>query len=302
MSSGARVCLPALVSWMFSRLRLSRRQFMRLMAVVSVLSLTSLAWVIWLLRVYTPRVQVTRWSVRPPGWNAGTVTVAFVTDTHSGAPWNGLARLREIVEQTNALGADIIVLGGDYVYHGLANRRPTNAELAQVLGELRAPQGVFAVLGNHDYWDDPGTIEQDFAARGIQVLSNRGVTMGSGRWLIAGVSDYIETVPDVTAALQSRPAGAPVLFVSHVPDIFPELPSDVNLTLSGHTHGGQVAIPWVGPVVVPSRYGTRYARGIFEESGRMLVVSAGLGTTGLPIRRGVPAEIVLLEIEDATSG
>jgi predicted MPP superfamily phosphohydrolase len=167
---------------------------------------------------------------------------------------------------------------------------------------LRAPQGVFAVLGNHDYWDDPGTIEQDLAAQGIQVLSNRGVSMGSGRWWIAGVSDYIETVPDVTAALQNRPDGAPVLFVSHVPDIFPELPPEVNVTLSGHTHGGQVALPWVGPVLVPSRYGTRYARGIFEESGRVLVVSAGLGTTGLPVRRGVPAEVVLLEIGDAFRG
>jgi hypothetical protein len=287
---------------MLSRLRLSRRQFVLLLAGVSVLALTSLAWLNWLLRVYTPRVQITRWRVRPPGWNAGLLTVAFVTDTHSGAPWNGLARLREIVEQTNALGADIIVLGGDYVYHGVGNRRPTNAELAQVLGELRAPQGVFAVLGNHDYWDDPGTIEQDFTSQGIQVLSNRGVSMGSGRWWIAGVSDYIETVPDVTAALQNRPDGAPVLFVSHVPDLFRELPPEVNVTLSGHTHGGQVALPWVGPVLVPSRYGTRYARGIFEESGRVLVVSAGLGTTGLPVRRGVPAEVVLLEIEDAIRG
>jgi predicted MPP superfamily phosphohydrolase len=287
---------------MLSRLRLSRRQFVLLLAGISVLALTSLAWLNWLLRVYTPRVQITRWRVRPPGWNAGLLTVAFVTDTHSGAPWNGLARLREIVEQTNALGADIIVLGGDYVYHGVGNRRPTNAELAQVLGELRAPQGVFAVLGNHDYWDDPGTIEQDFTSQGIQVLSNRGVSMGSGRWWIAGVSDYIETVPDVTAALQNRPDGAPVLFVSHVPDLFRELPPEVNVTLSGHTHGGQVALPWVGPVLVPSRYGTRYARGIFEESGRVLVVSAGLGTTGLPVRRGVPAEVVLLEIEDAIRG
>ena len=287
---------------MLSRLRLSRRQFVLLLAGVSVLALTSLAWLNWLLRVYTPRVQITRWRVRPPGWNAGLVTVAFVTDTHSGAPWNGLARLREIVEQTNALGADIIVLGGDYVYHGVGNRRPTNAELAQVLGELRAPQGVFAVLGNHDYWDDSGTIEQDFTAQGIQVLSNRGISMGSGRWWIAGVSDYIETVPDVTAALQNRPEGAPVLFVSHVPDLFRELPPEVNVTLSGHTHGGQVALPWVGPVLVPSRYGTRYARGIFEESGRVLVVSAGLGTTGLPVRRGVPAEVVLLEIGDAVRG
>lgn len=275
---------------------------MLLWAGILVLALTSLGWLMWLLRVYTPRVQITRWRVRPPGWNAGVVTVAFVTDTHSGAPWNGLARLREIVEQTNALGADIIVLGGDYVYHGVDNRRPTNAELAQVLGELRAPQGVFAVLGNHDYWDDAGTIEQDFTAHGIQVLSNRGVSMGSGRWWIAGVSDCIETVPDVTAALQNRPEGAPVLFVSHVPDIFPELPPEVNVTLSGHTHGGQVAIPWVGPVVVPSRYGTRYARGMYEESGRVLVVSAGLGTTGLPVRLGVPAEVVLLEIGDAVRG
>jgi predicted MPP superfamily phosphohydrolase len=302
MGADIGACSPALVSWMLSRLRLSRRQFVLLLAGISVLALTSLAWLNWLLRVYTPRVQITRWRVRPPGWNAGLLTVAFVTDTHSGAPWNGLARLREIVEQTNALGADIIVLGGDYVYHGVGNRRPTNAELAQVLGELRAPQGVFAVLGNHDYWDDPGTIEQDFTSQGIQVLSNRGVSMGSGRWWIAGVSDYIETVPDVTAALQNRPDGAPVLFVSHVPDLFRELPPEVNVTLSGHTHGGQVALPWVGPVLVPSRYGTRYARGIFEESGRMLVVSAGLGTTGLPVRRGVPAEVVLLEIEDAIRG
>jgi predicted MPP superfamily phosphohydrolase len=114
-------------------------------------------------------------------------------------------------------------------------------------------------------------------------------------WL-GGVSDLWEGVHDVARTLRAVPDTVPVLLLTHNPDIFPTVPARVNLTLAGHTHGGQVRIPLYGPPIVPSRYGRRYAAGHVSENGRHLFVTTGTGTSILPVRFLVPPEIVVLEL------
>jgi uncharacterized protein len=118
-----------------------------------------------------------------------------------------------------------------------------------------------------------------------------------GRGLrVAGVADAGKRQPDLEAALAAVPQDAPVLLLSHNPDVFPEVPERVSLTLSGHTHGAQVDVPLVRDRVTPSRYGAHYAGGVFAEGGRVLFVSRGVGTSGLPVRFRAPPEVALLEL------
>jgi predicted MPP superfamily phosphohydrolase len=189
------------------------------------------------------------------------------------------------------------VLLGDYVIHGLVGGTFVEPEItAEVLGGLRAPGGVVAVLGNHDWWYDGFRVRAALEARGIVVLENeshRVVRDGNALWL-AGLADLWTRQPDIHGTLAAIPAGAPVLLLTHSPDVFPEVPARVSVTLAAHTHGGQVRLPPFPAPVVPSRYGSRYAAGHVIEGGRHLFVTAGVGTSILPIRFAVPPEVVIL--------
>jgi predicted MPP superfamily phosphohydrolase len=134
---------------------------------------------------------------------------------------------------------------------------------------------------------------------GIEVLENRVVETGG--LYVAGLADLRDRRPDLPGALAGVPAGAPVVLLAHDPDVFPYVPDRVALTLSGHTHGGQIAIPVLRRAVIPSRYGERYARGHVIEDGRHLYVTSGLGTSGLPLRLLAPPEVVVLELVGATT-
>lgn len=269
--------------------------------------------------VYEPlfRLRVQRWAIKSPGWGgAAPVSIAILTDLHMGAPYMTLARLQHIVDQTNALAADLIVVLGDLpAGHHFLTEKIAVADTGRVLGGLRAPLGVFGVLGNHDWWDDPdaqkrgaGPVLAGLAmeANGITVLENRAVKIGAGArafWL-AGLGDQlallqgkhgIKGVDDLPGTLTQITDDAPVILLAHEPDIFAKVPSRVALTLSGHTHGGQVRLFGWSPVV-PSRYGNRYAYGPVEEDGHHLVVSGGIGCSIAPIRFGMPPEITLVEL------
>jgi len=157
---------------------------------------------------------------------------------------------------------------------------------------------VYAVLGNHDWWLDGPRVQAALESASIPVLEDRAVEIRRGDctfWL-AGVSDYWEGAHDVGRALEEVPEDAAVLVLTHNPDVFPEVPARVTLTIAGHTHGGQVYFPILGRLVVPSRYGERYAIGPIREDGRQLFVSPGVGTSILPVRFLVPPEISLLTL------
>jgi predicted MPP superfamily phosphohydrolase len=239
-----------------------------------------------------------------PGWPADCdgLRIAVLADLHVGSPWNGLDKLNEIVALTLRAEPDLVLLAGDYVIHGVRGGRFTPPEqTAAALGRLEAPLGVWAVLGNHDWWLDAPRVRAALESHGIPVLEDAATQVHGDAcdfWLV-GIGDYWEGKHDVPAALANVEGSAPVLVFTHNPDIFPDIPARVNLTIAGHTHGGQVYIPFIGRPVVPSRYGQRYAIGHVVEQGRHLFVSSGIGTSIIPVRFLVPPEVSLLTIRSS---
>ncbi len=267
------------------------------------------------------RPRVTHYALTPPRWTPGLkLKIAVLTDFHACEPWMSAARIETICDQANALDADIILLLGDYVSSmRIATGYVHSKEWSRALSRLAAPLGVHAILGNHDWWADlaaqqagGGETFAGLALRevGIPVYDNAVVRLekdGNPFWL-AGLSDQMALKPSVKfnrqafAGLDDLPDtlklindDAPVLLMAHEPDIFPSVSERVSLTLSGHTHGGQVNFFGWTPVV-PSRYGSRYVKGHKIESGRHIIVSRGLGCSGLPVRFGSWPEILLIEL------
>ena len=248
------------------------------------------------------------------------IKIAVIADLHACEPWVGAGRIKDIVDHTNRLNADVILLLGDYVAgHRWVTSWVHSDVWAPALGKLRAPLGVHAILGNHDWWEDktaqkqghgPVFSQRALEAANIKVYENDVMRLSKGGkpfWL-AGLGDQIGLLPgrgsgrknfrglhDLPATLAKLTDDAPVILMAHEPDIFPTVPERVALTLSGHTHGGQVRIFGYSPVV-PSKYRNRYAYGHVVEDGRHLIVSGGLGCSIMPVRLGVPPEVLLVEV------
>ena len=272
---------------------------MRLAGALFGIALALAAWAFWLepasLRTRDYALTLPRWPAACSG-----LRVVALADLHVGSPWNGVANLRRVVGRANAARPDLVLLLGDYVIRGVRGGEFVAPEdVAAELAQLSAPLGVFAVLGNHDWWFDGQRIRAALEARGIPVLEDRAVPLARGEctfWL-AGVGDFWETSHDVGRALSAVPESAPVLVATHNPDVFPSVPARAALTLAGHTHGGQVWLPLLGRLIVPSRYGERFAIGHVVEDGRHLFVSSGVGTSIVPVRFMVPPEVSVLELD-----
>jgi predicted MPP superfamily phosphohydrolase len=267
------------------------------------------------------QLDVTRYHVSPPQWPSDfQLKIAAVADIHACDPWMSLSHIEAIVERTNALGADIIVLLGDYVAgHRHVTRFIPASEWAPVLSGLKAPLGVHAILGNHDWWDDK-TVQRDgqgvtaarrgLEAAGIPVYENdarRLLKDGRPFWL-AGLGDQLAYSPmrrfrpmrrvgvdDLGATLAKVTDDAPLILMAHEPDVAWRVPARVALQLSGHTHGGQVRLFGWSPVA-PS--GQRLAYGHVRVNCDV-IVSGGLGCSMMPFRLGVPPEIVLVTMGGA---
>jgi len=242
-------------------------------------------------------------TLKPPRWPASChgLRVGVLADLHTGSPFNDLEKLQSIVETTNASQPDLILLAGDYVIHGVVGGKFVGVEaIAAELARLDPRYGTYAVLGNHDWWYDADRVAQALQDEGIELLEDRNkiVEAGDCRFALAGISDYWEGAHDLTAALAGIDAQLPTIAFTHNPDVFPLVPDAVSLTIAGHTHGGQVNLPFFGRVVVPSAFGDRYAAGLVVENGRHLFVSTGLGTSILPVRFRVPPEISVLVLEE----
>ena len=266
-------------------------------------------WAFWL---EPASVEVSRVSLRVPRWHAEhrELKLAVLTDLHVGSPYVGLEKLARVVERTNEERPDAVLLLGDFVIGGPKDEGGERGgvfggtfvepeQIAEELKRLRAPLGVFAVLGNHDCWFDCGRVARALEAAGVRVLENSAARVESGGrafWL-AGAADLWTQRPDVDGALRQVETEDPVILLTHNPDIFPRVPARVSLTVAGHTHGGQVNLPLVGRPVVPSKFGQRYAMGHVVEGGRHLFVSGGVGTSIIPARFRVPPEIVILQLE-----
>lgn len=271
------------------------------------------------------RLAVKSYRLAPRAWSNGpALKIGVIADVHAGGPVMPAARIRATCEHMNGLRPDIVVLLGDFsASHKLKTRTVAPEEWAEALAVLRAPLGVHAILGNHDWWDDlaaqrtgkgPVLGRRMLERVGVPVYENDVVRLekdGRPFWL-AGLGSQMafirgrrkrafrtfEGVDDLDGTLAKVSDDAPVILLAHEPDIFPRVPERVALTLSGHTHGGQVRLLGFSPTL-QSRFGNRYAYGHIREDDRNLIVSGGLGCSVLPVRLGVPPEIVLVDIADA---
>lgn len=269
------------------------------------------------------RPRVTRYAFTPRGWTPGlALRVAVIADLHACEPWMNAARIEGICADLQDQGADLILLLGDYItgMDRAADAIPMS-DWASALAKLSAPLGVHAIAGNHDYWEDDrfqrGETAEPMALEalrsvGIPVYRNQSIRLdkeGHPFWL-AGLDDQLALLPgsrygrarmvgldDIDATLAQVTDAAPVLLMAHEPDAFAfgGVPDRVSLTLSGHSHGGQISIfgwrPWAA-----SAGSRRYPAGYYNVEGSELIVSRGLGCSAVPIRLGNWPEIVLLEL------
>jgi len=240
------------------------------------------------------------------GWpGERSLRVAVLTDLHVGSPLNGMAKLHSTVDRTNAAQPDVICILGDLVIQGvLGGRFVPPEEIVIELARLRAAAGVVAVLGNHDGWFDHDRVRQAVETIGIRVVEDTAIRLKTpaGPLWVAGISELWTGRHDLAAALAAvADNNTPVLLLTHNPDVFPMVPDRVTLTLAGHTHGGQVRLPIVGALIVPSRFGQRFAAGHVVEGGRHLFVATGVGTSILPVRFRVPPAVTVVTLRPPKS-
>lgn len=267
----------------------------------------------WLLRLGIPAALALWAFVIEPGFGHHTkeypitikklernnYKIAILADLHIGSPWNHVERLEKIVDTVNEQTPDLILVAGDFVIHEVLGGKFVPPEkLIPALSRLRAKEGVYAVLGNHDHWLNGTRVTKALETANISVLTNK-VILKDGFWL-AGVDDLWAGKPDVDGTLSQVKDDKPILLFTHNPDLFPKIPKRVDLSIAGHTHGGQVYFPLLGRPIVPSDYGERYALGLIQEDGHQLFVNPGTGTSILPVRFLVPPEVSILIINPTT--
>ena len=220
--------------------------------------------------------------------------IAQISDLHCG-PFASGQRVAAWVAEVNRLEADLVAVTGDLIASG-----PRFVSVvARELGILRARDGVFASMGNHDYFTEGDAMADALVAAGLSVLRNAGVELerDGAKIYLAGVDDTWTGRDDLGAALASRPNGMTTVLLAHDPTLFPDAAAHgVDLTLSGHTHGGQLGFPFFAKRWNLARLMTRFTTGLYRDGASTLYVSRGLGTTGVPIRLLVPAEISVLTL------
>ena len=298
---------------------LTRRAFLRLVGGTFLAGAATSAYAVAIEPVW--RLRVAEYALSPVSWPDDlTLRVVALADFHFCVPWMTAGRLEGIVERANLLQPDIIVLLGDYLSSmSYSLGAVPVADWSEALSRLRAPLGVHAILGNHDWWEDRDAqaagggetyVHRVLRDAGIDVYANRAARIekdGSAFW-IAGLEDQLALRPsarhgragfvgldDLPGTLAQVTDERPVILLAHEPDIFPRVPDRVALTLSGHTHGGQVRLFGYSPVV-PSAYGNRYAYGHVREGTRDIVISGGLGCSIAPVRFGSPPEITVINL------
>jgi len=277
-----------------------------ILVVCVVLFITSLTLGVWAFFIEPDLLVIHQESIAIPNWRPEQdgLRIAILTDLHVGSPHISLKKLATIVDRTNELKPDLVVILGDTVVTRkfMVTYRPDIEPIAAELGRLQPNLATLAVLGNHDWWYDGPRVNRALTAAHMTVLQNQAIQVsfrGKLFW-VGGVGDFRTRHNDLAKTLRSVETDDPIILLTHNPDVFPAVPERVSLMLAGHTHGGQVNFPLLGRLIVPSRFGQRYAAGHIVEGGRHLFVSTGIGTSMIPVRFRVPPEIVLLEIRHPT--
>jgi len=241
------------------------------------------------IRVHSTTVRVPR---LPPPFS-GT-TLALLADIHHG-PFTSLEYVQGLVQLTNSLSPDLIMLAGDYIHRDGQYIEPC----IKALANLKSPNGVYGVLGNHDHWHGAQATSRAMKAGGIVEMTNSGVWIERDgvRLRLSGVGDLWEDVQDLDRALADTRQSETAILLSHNPDFVERITDPrVGLVLSGHTHGGQIVLPFVGAPRVPSRYGQKYLHGLVQTPHTQVFVTRGLGTVTPPLRFCCRPEITLITI------
>jgi uncharacterized protein len=259
------------------------------------------------------------YAPRHPNWPEDLeLTIAVIADIHACYPWMSEERVGDIVDLANAQKPDLTVLLGDYVCtHRLVSGYVPPGAWAEQLARLEAPLGVYAILGNHDWWsaaipteppDNSRSVRRALAEAGVPLLENQSVRLSQrGRpfWL-TGLGDLLARVPnplhghgaaDLPVAIRAIDDDAPAILLVHEPYFFPWVPDRFALTLAGHMHGGQVNLPIIGPPVsLLKRRSGKYIYGEYALGEKRMIVSGGLGTSLAPVRILRPPEVVMAKL------
>jgi uncharacterized protein len=274
-----------------------KRRWLRWILVLALLALALLGKGYWnatrdpIIRHATLNVE--NWPEGEP-----PVKVLLLSDTHVAGPDMPPERLTRIIRQLNRLKPDLVLIAGDLVSEKrLATHIYTPAEIVAPLKQFKSRLGTVAALGNHDHWFDPEALESEMIKAGVTVLKNSAVPKGP--LVIGGVDDDFSGHDDVPATLAAMAKLAPLphILLTHSPDIIPDLPRPVAAIFAGHTHCGQIALPFYGPLSYVSRYGDRFGCGMIEDKGQRIFVGAGLGTSILPLRYGAPPDVWLVTLK-----
>lgn len=286
MGTSARPVVPA---W-------SRRLRLAVMALAAALLLAAWAVLIeprWVARRDIP-VTVANWQ-GPPG-----LKVAVASDWHVTRRWlrvMTVERTRELVSRINEAQPDVVLLPGDFISD--RDWPQAHDEIAALLGGLKAPLGVYAVLGNHDWWHDGAQVAAALRRHGITVLENDAMPLPGTRLWVAGIGDDFTGHSHPRQALARVPAGSQALVLMHDPASLRDMPPVQGLVVAGHTHGGQVALPLVGALVVPGAAPREWAYGWVDHQGQPAYVTSGLGVSILPVRFHARPEWVMFTLSHA---
>ena len=269
-------------------------------SVASALGASLLVAAVGAFRALRPRARVIqkRFALRCLPQAFDGLKVVHITDVHCG-PFTPPKLVQRWVARANALRPDLIVVTGDLITSG-----PDYIDvMAAALAQLKAPLGVFACLGNHDYFGTTG-VGAALQRCGVNVLANQGVTLhkSGGKMFLAGVDDNWSGRDDLNAALRERPPNTATVLLAHDPNFFPRsAAAHVDLTLSGHTHGGQFAVPWLVRKFNLAQTMTPFSSGVYRQGNSVLYVNHGLGTSGPPIRLGARPELTLITLAEEPS-
>ncbi|MDQ4122443.1 MAG: metallophosphoesterase [Acidobacteriota bacterium] len=270
------------------------------------------AWAFW----YEPNsLAVKNYDLRIAGWNPAHngLKIVAISDIHGGSNFITAEKIRRVVELINDQNPDLIVLLGDYVSEKRFNQKELKMPMSVIadnLAGLRAKHGVFAVMGNHDYDYNPPVVRAELERIGIRFLDEEAeaITPNGENLIVLGLpeiiryNDWKKYSEDAKKALSKTQNKGSVLALVHNPDAIVMTTGDflisenLRLVLAGHTHGGQVRLPFLGSLIVPSTYGQKYSLGLVMENGIDMFITSGVGTSILPVRFGVPPEISVLTI------
>lgn len=244
--------------------------------------------------VHQETIQIDNWPKELSG-----LRIALIGDIHTGAPFVNDKKLNRIVELTNQQNPDLIVLLGDYMSPNSWHSHRVEPEVtAAHLKNLKAPLGVYAILGNHDWYYSGPKVRSALEQVGIPVLEDEvaEIKWRNTSFSLIGLADLWTRPQHVLDTVAKVPTGVTTIALTHNPDVFTQLPRSVPLMLAAHTHGGQVKLPLIGTPIVPSYYGPRFTAGHLFDEGHHLFVTTGIGTSLFPVRFRVPPEIAIVTI------